>query len=90
MTGKRTLTVGLVGYEFMGKAHSNAWRQAPRFLDLSTHVRLRAICGCDAKTVREVAMQRRDALRFVLGELGRHGGDPSSQLSKMVSKINVC
>ena len=55
MTGKRTLTVGLVGYKFMGKAHSNAWRQAPRFLDLSTHVRLRAICGRDAKTVREVA-----------------------------------
>jgi predicted dehydrogenase len=55
MTGKRTLTVGLVGYEFMGKAHSNAWRQAPRFFDLPTHLRLKTICGRDAKAVREVA-----------------------------------
>jgi len=55
MTGKRTLTVGLVGYKFMGKAHSNAWRQAPRFFELPTHLRLKAICGRDAKAVREVA-----------------------------------
>ena len=55
MTGKRTLTVGLVGYKFMGKAHSNAWRQAPRFFELPTHLRLKAICGRDAKAVREAA-----------------------------------
>jgi predicted dehydrogenase len=55
MTGKRTLAVGLVGYKFMGKAHSNAWRQAPRFFDLPMHLRLKTICGRDAKAVREVA-----------------------------------
>ena len=55
MTGKCTLTIGLVGYKFMGKAHSNAWRQAPRFFDLPTHLRLKTICGRDAKAVREVA-----------------------------------
>ena len=26
--------VGMLGYAFMGKAHSNAWRQAGRFFDL--------------------------------------------------------
>ena len=26
----KTLRVGMVGYGFMGKAHSNAWRQTKR------------------------------------------------------------
>ena len=29
-----TLNIGLVGYGFMGRAHSNAFRQAERFFDL--------------------------------------------------------
>ena len=29
----RTLNIGIVGYKFMGKAHSNAWRQASVFFD---------------------------------------------------------
>ena len=29
-----TLSVGMVGYAFMGAAHSQAWRNAPRFFDL--------------------------------------------------------
>ena len=28
------LSVALLGQRFMGRAHSNAWRQAPRFFDL--------------------------------------------------------
>src|SRR5436309_2370971 len=31
MSTKRTLAVGLIGYQFMGKAHSNAWRQVSHF-----------------------------------------------------------
>jgi len=31
---KPTLRVGMVGYAFMGAAHSQAWRTAPRFFDL--------------------------------------------------------
>lgn len=42
---KRSLRVGLIGYNFMGKAHSNAWRQAPRFFDLPCAVELHTICG---------------------------------------------
>ena len=35
MTSTRpTLAVGMVGYAFMGAAHSQAWRTAPRFFDL--------------------------------------------------------
>ncbi|HEV3410735.1 MAG TPA: Gfo/Idh/MocA family oxidoreductase [Chthoniobacterales bacterium] len=57
MTTRRTLGVGLVGYNFMGKAHSNAWRQAPRFFDLPAEVRMKTICGRNAAAVRKAAKQ---------------------------------
>jgi predicted dehydrogenase len=55
MPNKRTLGVGLIGYNFMGRAHSNAWRQAPRFFDLPADVRMKTICGRDARKVRAAA-----------------------------------
>jgi hypothetical protein len=33
----KKLNVGIVGYKFMGRAHSNAWRQAPLFFNLDVH-----------------------------------------------------
>ena len=47
--------VGLVGYKFMGRAHSNAYRQVGRFFDLELSPRMRAICGRDEEGVREAA-----------------------------------
>jgi len=35
----------MVGYQFMGKAHSNAYRQAPRFFDMEWEPELAVICG---------------------------------------------
>jgi predicted dehydrogenase len=55
MKTRRTLAVGLIGYSFMGKAHSNAWRQAPRFFDLPADLRLKTICGRNASAVRAAA-----------------------------------
>ena len=55
MPRKRVLKVGLIGYKFMGKAHSNAWRQAPRFFELPAEVELRTICGRDNAGVRGAA-----------------------------------
>ena len=55
MPNRRTLVVGLVGYNFMGRAHSNAWRQAPRFFDLAADVRMKTICGRDLRKVRAAA-----------------------------------
>src|SRR5216110_2737925 len=43
----KTLRVGMIGYGFMGKAHSNAWRQAPHFFPLKAHVELHTLCGRD-------------------------------------------
>ncbi|MBC8097752.1 MAG: Gfo/Idh/MocA family oxidoreductase [Akkermansiaceae bacterium] len=53
----RTLRVGMVGYRFMGKAHSNAWRQAPRFFPLKAHVELHTICGRNAHDVQAARVQ---------------------------------
>jgi predicted dehydrogenase len=57
MPNRRTLVVGLVGYNFMGRAHSNAWRQAPRFLDLAADLRMKTICGRDRRKVRAAAVK---------------------------------
>jgi predicted dehydrogenase len=55
MPTRRTIVVGLIGYNFMGRAHSNAWRQAPRFFDLAANVRMKTICGRDKRKVRHAA-----------------------------------
>jgi predicted dehydrogenase len=52
---KHTLAVGLIGYKFMGKAHSNAWRQAPHFFDLPAGVRMKTICGRNRTAVKKAA-----------------------------------
>src|SRR3954463_6368089 len=53
----RILRVGMVGYRFMGKAHSNAWRQAPHFFPLKADVELHTICGRDPGAVEEARKQ---------------------------------
>jgi predicted dehydrogenase len=49
------LGVGMVGYAFMGAAHSQAWRTAPRFFDLPLAPRMRAVAGRDEAAVRAAA-----------------------------------
>ena len=44
--------VGLVGYKFMGRAHSNAYRQVGALLRRRVPPRMRAICGRDEAAVR--------------------------------------
>ena len=47
--------VGLVGYRFMGRAHSNAYRQVARFFDTDPVPRMRVLCGRDEEAVRAAA-----------------------------------
>jgi predicted dehydrogenase len=54
-TNAPELGVGLVGHAFMGAAHSQAWRSAPRFFDLPLTPRMRALCGRDPGRVAEAA-----------------------------------
>lgn len=52
---KKNLSIGMIGYNFMGKAHSNAWRQAPRFFNLPANLRLKTIAGRSAAKVEAAA-----------------------------------
>ena len=53
----KTLRVGLIGYRFMGRAHSNAWRQAPKFFKLKANIEMHTICGRDAAGVQTARAQ---------------------------------
>jgi predicted dehydrogenase len=49
------LRVGLIGYAFMGAAHSHAWRTAPHFFDLPLRPQLSVLAGRDRAKVAEAA-----------------------------------
>jgi predicted dehydrogenase len=53
----KTLRVGLIGSGFMGRAHSNAWRQAPHFFPLKARVELHTICGRNRAHVEAARVQ---------------------------------
>ena len=42
---KKQLRIGMVGYGFMGRTHSNAFLQAPKFFDLPRAPELTAVCA---------------------------------------------
>lgn len=50
-----TLGVGMVGYAFMGAAHSQGWRTAGHVFDLPVRPALAAICGRDRTAVEASA-----------------------------------
>ena len=52
---KPVLNVGLIGYQFMGKAHSNAYRQANHFFDLPAEINMHTICGRNEAAVSKAA-----------------------------------
>jgi predicted dehydrogenase len=49
------LGVGMVGYAFMGAAHSQAWRNATRFFDLPLRPQMTALCGRSGDKVKAAA-----------------------------------
>ncbi|MEU7975895.1 Gfo/Idh/MocA family oxidoreductase [Micromonospora sp. NPDC049089] len=54
-TTDKELRVGMVGYAFMGAAHSQAWRTVNRVFDLPTRARMALICGRDTAKVADAA-----------------------------------
>ena len=55
----KRLNIGLIGYGFMGRAHSNAFRKAPNFFDLAYQPVLKAVCGRDEEKVKAFAARWR-------------------------------
>ncbi|MFJ5727167.1 Gfo/Idh/MocA family protein [Streptomyces paradoxus] len=53
--GKPPLRVGMVGYAFMGAAHSQGWRTAGRVFDLPLNPVQAVICGRDRTAVQGAA-----------------------------------
>ncbi|MCX7014747.1 MAG: Gfo/Idh/MocA family oxidoreductase [Candidatus Sumerlaeota bacterium] len=53
----KDLNIGLIGYGFMGRAHSNAYRQVGAFFDLEFQPRLACVCGRNEKAVSAFARQ---------------------------------
>ncbi len=49
------LRVAMIGYAFMGAAHSHAWRTAPRFFDLPLAPVQQVLCGRDGAKVAAAA-----------------------------------
>jgi len=49
------LNIALIGYGFMGRAHSNAWRQVRAFFDVPYEPVLKVICGRDEAKLKHVA-----------------------------------
>ena len=44
---KKKINVGMIGYGFMGRTHTNAYRQAPKFFDLPYDFVLKAVSGLE-------------------------------------------
>ncbi len=49
------INVALIGYSFMGKAHSNAYRQVVPFFQPRLTPRMKVLCGRDARAVKAAA-----------------------------------
>ena len=51
----KPLRIGIIGYGFMGRAHSNAYRKVSNFFDLEYQPVLQAACARDEAKVKAFA-----------------------------------
>ena len=51
----KTLNIGMIGYKFMGRAHSNAWLKVEKFFDVKARPVRKVICGRDKSGVAATA-----------------------------------
>lgn len=51
----KELNVAMIGYKFMGKAHSNAWRQVAHFFESPIRPTMKVVCGRDEEGVKRAA-----------------------------------
>jgi predicted dehydrogenase len=57
MSAKKPLNIGLVGYGFMGRTHSNAYKRVNDFFDVPFRPVLKAVCGRTAEGAEKFAEQ---------------------------------
>ncbi len=51
----KPLNLGMIGYGFMGRAHSNAYRKVGNFFDLPYRIQLKAACARDTAKIKDFA-----------------------------------
>lgn len=51
----KTLNVAIIGTKFMGKAHSNAWLNSPRFFDMGIKPIMKIACGQNEAELKDFA-----------------------------------
>ena len=51
----KPLNIGMIGYGFMGRAHSNAYNRVSNFFDLEYHPVLKAVCARNAENAQAFA-----------------------------------
>ena len=96
--------VALLGQGFMGKAHSNAYCQAPHFYDLPYRIRRTLLCGSDAASLAAMAhrwgweetatdwrsaIERKDIDAVDIG-LPNHLHGPAAIAAAQAGKIVLC
>src|SRR5690554_5045357 len=54
-TPRTTLRIAMIGYSFMGAAHSQAWATAPRFFELPVELELSLLVGRNAAATTHAA-----------------------------------
>lgn len=52
---EKELRIGIIGYNFMGRAHSNAWSQASKFFDPALKPVLKVACGRNREAAQAFA-----------------------------------
>ncbi len=57
MGGKKKVRIGMVGYKFMGKAHSHAFRDVPFYFDMQAVPVMQAIAGRDEAGVKAASVK---------------------------------
>lgn len=57
MQERKILNVAMIGYGFMGRAHSNAFRQVNSFFESPYELRLNTVCGRDETKLRKMASE---------------------------------
>ena len=75
----KKVNVGLVGYKFMGKAHSNAYSDVAMFFDMDAEPVMRAICGRNEEGVKAAA----EKFDRIFEEVANENSDPF--VSKMLA-----
>ena len=55
MPARKPLRIGMIGYGFMGRAHSNAYRRVNHYFDLEYEPVLQAVCARDQEKARKFA-----------------------------------